>query len=651
MNFFENQDRARRKSRYLLLIFIIAVLGIVLAVDLVVATISAGFSGEYFVFRLPDPAWFADNTEITILTSLGTVAFVGFASLYRTVGIRAGGGGKVARDVGATLVSPDTRDPVFRQLRNIVEEMAIASGVPVPDVYVLEEESGINAFAAGYEAGDAVVAVTRGCLNRLSRDELQGVIAHEFSHILNGDMRINIRLIGILFGILAIGLIGRTVLRGLRFRGSGRKGGGTAVVVLAGAALFIIGYIGLFFGRLIKAAVSRQREYLADASAVQFTRQTDGIAGALKKIGGFSAGSELSQGQAEEVSHMLFATGLRLSSLLATHPPLIDRIRAIDPQFDPAAFAAIAGEPAVPQPELVSGLAPAPESGQRPYRSDPDVMTLDAGQIAAFAGRPTDAHLARASAIRAAMPAALVDAARSREGSVALSLALLLDHNQNVRQHQQGIIAQRLEPRLAEQTTGLYEILRTLGPEYRMPVLDLVLPGLRTRPIAELEHLGDLIRRIIEADGRINTLEYALSRMMRTYLTDAHRRSATSRQPRRTVLIQSVSVLFSLIAHHGHSSRRDAEAAYQRGMKSIAGRKADRMPSFDPPVAWTQALDLALTRLDGASFKNKRRIVAALIDTITHDGTVTMSEAELLRAVCACLHVPLPPLLPVTNVK
>ncbi|MGI9290540.1 MAG: M48 family metallopeptidase, partial [Gammaproteobacteria bacterium] len=333
MNFFDSQDLALRKTRFLLLLMTLAVGVIVLSVTFVIAGtiwISVRTSADYgsFIF------WALANSQLLIVVALSITAFIGIASIYRVVTLSQGGG-RVARDLGGTPVSIYDSDPLRSRLHNVVEEMALASGVPVPEVFVMDQEAGINAFAAGFRPEDAAVAVTRGALETLNREELQGVIAHEFSHILNGDMRLNIRLMGPLFGILAIGLLGRTLLRSSRGSSSRNKSSGAAVML--GAGLMITGYTGLLIGRLIKAGVSRQREYLADASAVQFTRQTRGIANALKKIGGLKEGSAIEDTEAEEVSHMLFANGLAsissFSDALATHPPLFKRIKALDPQF------------------------------------------------------------------------------------------------------------------------------------------------------------------------------------------------------------------------------------------------------------------------------------------------------------------------------
>src|SRR5262245_18680875 len=266
------------------------------------------------------------------VVAASTLAIIGCAMLFKTSQLRSGGG-TVARLLGGKPVPLDPSDPKERQLRNVVEEMAIASGVPVPEIYVLDGESGINAFAAGWGPADAAVAVTRGCLESLDRDELQGVIAHEFSHVFHGDMRLNIRLMGVLFGIVCLATIGRILVRAMPRGGSGKGKGGAAGVALFGVALILIGSLGVFFSRLIQAAVSRQREFFADASAVQYTRNPRGIGMALAKIGGL--GARLETAHAQEASHMLFADGMRrfLGGGFATHPPLEERVERVLPGF------------------------------------------------------------------------------------------------------------------------------------------------------------------------------------------------------------------------------------------------------------------------------------------------------------------------------
>jgi len=326
MDFFEQQERARRATKLLVVHFAVAVACIVVAVYVSILAIfhgadAGGQPGADLV--LWEPRLFAG-------AALATLTVVSAGSLYKTA-VLANGGSAVAEALGGRILSPDTTDPDERKLLNVAEEMAIAAGVPVPKLYVLDASPGINAFAAGHSPEDAAIGVTRGCMTRLSRDELQGVLGHEFSHMLNGDMRLNLRLMGVVFGILCLSVIGRVLLRA---RGRGRGGRGAAPWMLLGVALVAIGSIGSFFGRLLQAAVSRQREFLADASAVQFTRNPAGLSGALQKIGGI--GSRVESAHAMEASHMFFGNGVGrpLFGLLATHPPLETRIRAIDPEWD-----------------------------------------------------------------------------------------------------------------------------------------------------------------------------------------------------------------------------------------------------------------------------------------------------------------------------
>ena len=412
MNFFERQAQARRNTTRLVILFALAVAGIVVAVDLGVLLVFGG-----------DPVMLALST----LLALGVI---GIGSLYRVASLR-GGGEPIAQQMGGVPVPEDTTDLHLRRLRNVVEEMSIASGVPVPKIYVMEHEAGINAFAAGYSPSDAVIAVTRGALDRLNRDELQGVVAHEYSHILNGDMRLNIRLIGVLFGILMLGLIGRKILQhGGRVRGRG------AMPVLVGALIaLLVGYVGLFFGRMIKAGVSRSREVLADASAVQFTRQTSGLAGALKKIGGLHDGARLAErADAEEVSHMLFGDGIGLRGLFSTHPPLLQRIQALEPSFKAESLERLKAQwLAVPpnglDEDLRLGLA-GPEHGGLPQASSR--LGITPPMVAAQVADPKNDDYRRADAIVSTLRGEVRALAAQRDAAAPLLLGLLLDEDSEI---------------------------------------------------------------------------------------------------------------------------------------------------------------------------------------------------------------------------
>ena len=625
MNFFETQARARRNSTRLVVLFALAVLGIVIAVDLAAYVVFAGEEGG--------------SGAMLAFTTLVTLAIIGLGSLYRIATLR-GGGEPVALQLGGVPVPEDTTDFGLRRLRNVVEEIAIASGVPVPKIYVLEHEAAINAFAAGYAPADAVVAVTRGALDRLNRDELQGVIAHEFSHILNGDMRLNIRLMGVLFGILMLGLIGRKVLQ----HGHGRGRGAGAVLVAALIAL-LVGYIGLFFGRMIKAGVSRTRESLADASAVQFTRQTAGLSGALKKIGGLGDGSRLNErGDAEEVSHMLFGDGVGLSGLFATHPPLLKRIQALEPGFRAEQLEQLArGWMAAPP----NGLAEDVQLGL--VASDARLPAADAEisvtppMVAAQVAQPAEDDYRRADAIATTIPASLRALAAGRDSVVPLLLGLLLEEGSVGARQYEAIVARLGEAVAAEAVRVRGENVAGLHPLLRLPLAALAFPVLRLRPRPDLDAFLDTVQAVVHADGAVSLFEYCLGRLLQVQVRESLDPSRHARFGRRkpASVRQEFATLLAVVAHAGHEDPAAAQRAYLAGLQRVLPR--DHLP-YAPP-AGVAALDAVWEPLDALDPLAKQVLVEAVTDAVAHDGRISVAESERLRTVCGVLHCPLPPML------
>jgi len=494
VNFFDAQDRARRATRWLVIVYIVATALIVAGVTLVVAV------AFHMVGETGRPA---DPSILVATAILATLLIIG-ATVYKTARLSSGGG-RVAIDMGGTLVPADVHDPLRRRLRNVIEEMAIASGVPVPEIYVLEQEMGINAFAAGFTPGDAAIAVTRGTLEILDRDELQGVIAHEFSHILNGDMRLNIRMMGVLFGIMVLGIIGRL-----------RRNRNAPVIMIVGLGLAVLGWIGLFCARLVKAAVSRQREFLADASAVQFTRQSEGIASALKKIGGYTAHSYIRSTDPEEVSHMLFAGGIsRLTSLFATHPPLIERIQALDPGFSEDDYPVVAEQMRSGATRHASGEGQARGlmEEQAAAGTRAEQRTLPASIPDAVA-RPDPQQLAFAGQLRRSIPAEIYAAAHSPEQAWILALALALDLNTLHSERQLRFVDEQLGVERGKQVRRYFGQISKIGAGYRLPILEIAFPALKRRPVPQLEYLLELVRRIIELDGEVDLYEYCFFRVL-----------------------------------------------------------------------------------------------------------------------------------------
>ncbi len=650
-SFFARQQQARRNSKLLVALFLLTVVAIIVVINAVVLAIAGvshdPYSGE--VAMQWDANLLRQNLALIGWTTLGVGGLIGLATLYRVSTLSSGGGGEVARLLGGTRVDAESADPSLRRLYNVVEEMALASGIPVPEVYVLEQESGINAFAAGFSTSDAAVAVTRGALDGLSRDELQGVIAHEFSHVFNGDMRLNMRLMGVLFGILVIALIGRILMRVgvMSGRGSSRNGGGAAAgLMFGGLVVMAVGYIGLLGANLIKAAVSRQREYLADASAVQFTRFPDGIAGALKKIGGYEQGSRLQTAEVEEVSHMLFANGLSGSAfagLLATHPPLERRIRAIDPRFDPADYARAEQDRAAAASRIGAAAAGFAGAGAAAVPVA-DEFAIQPSEVVAAVGQLDERRLLDAASLHAAIPPPLLETAHSPERATLLICALLLNDDAQWHGPQLALIGEQLGDAAVAEVSRLHAELAELGLRFRLPLFDIAFPALRHQSVEVSQRLRTLAARLIEVDGKVDIYEYALSRLLERQLEEAGRPGA--RRPSELRLIDctaDLDALFALMGRVGHASERGARDACQRGLAQLlpASPFTCAAPDgWDEP--WPQVLDRALARLDRLPFTIKEGLVEALVATVLHNGRVNLREAELLRTVCALLHCPLP---------
>ena len=642
MNFFDAQDQARRSTRRLVAVYVVATILIVLGVTLVVA--AALYSGTQSNYGEPFGTFIVRQSATLIATAIIVTLVILCATAAKTAALSAGGS-RVANDMGGTLVSPDVRDPLRRRLRNVVEEMAIASGVPVPEIYVLEKETAINAFAAGYAPGDAAIAVTRGTLELLDRDELQGVIGHEFSHILNGDMRLNIRLMGVLYGIMVIGLAGRMVLRGGRHTGFAfsRRGKGAPVILLVGVGLAILGGIGVFFARAIKASVSRQREYLADASAVQFTRQTDGLANALKKIGGFHAGSHLQAADPEEVSHMLFGTGSKLSGMFATHPPLTDRIRALDPSFKSSDY------PTVDVRSRSAATNSAKPERQRSGSTSAFAAAatgLSPKAVAANVGHPDHQQIENAVQLRRTFPEPLYDAAHSSDQAYLLAIALVLDRDGHVLGRQLSLAHEQLGEQRVRVVEQFYDELSKSSPEYRLPLLEISFPALRQRPLAELEFLLDLAKRLIEVDGEIDLYEYCFYRVLVSSLGQAlhpSRRQAHRRATREPVRRAAVDLL-RIVARHGHPDDAVQRRAFAAGVANF-GSWGSKF-SFDAEHDYSMAvLDKSLELLLALNGDGKQMLLEAVAAVVMSDCTLEVAEAELIRAICASLGCPLPPIL------
>lgn len=694
MNFFEQQERARRNTGWLLALFTLAVIGLgfgVYGATMVALRVSkaqlpgislqfeSGRSGGHSyrtthrgspgasegapVRRARPPGWW--RPDIFAGCFGATLGIIGLASVGRAAGLRAGGIA-VAEMMGARVVPPGTQEAQEQRLRNVVEEMAIAASVPVPQIFVLDEEVGINAFAAGHTPADAAIVVTRGTLDHLTRDELQGVIGHEFSHILNGDMRLNIKLMGLLFGILVIGLIGRGMLRIMgsgrgvgRGRGS-RGGGGIAALVLAGAMVTVIGYAGLFCARLIKAAVSRQREYLADAASVQFTRHPEGLAGALKKIGGFVFGSQVKARRAEEASHFFFSEAVAyplFGSWFATHPPLAERIRRIDPRFDghyprvrlletdqAEAKAFVAGVMAGLAPREVGGLALEDVAAPPPSRPAPARIAADPAAVTRLVANPTPDHTDYAAALLRELPDAVRVAIGSAFSAGALVYALLLSEDASVRERQMAAVRSGAGPELERETWRLSAALSGIEARWRLPIAKLALPSLRAMTAAQQATFARTAQALIDADARLSLFEFGIVRTLLRHLA-----AGSVAPPRETIrslepVLADCRTVLSCLARHGQPDEAGARRAFDAGAARL--RLPDRLGLLPASEACgLDAVAAAMDRLRGTVPRVREQILDACAHCVLADATVTLAETELLRVVADGLDCPLPPFI------
>ncbi|WP_207885258.1 M48 family metallopeptidase [Pseudomonas sp. 30_B] len=634
MNFFEHQDRARRQTGRLVLLLAVAVVSLVTITSLALGWLwrHLGEPAMHLTSRssLPDP-------ELYLSVAGVIIAVVIAGALFKQVQLSAGGK-VVAESLGGRLLNLSASNADERRLLNVVEEMALASGSPVPPVYVLEDAS-INAFAAGLSPRDAVIGITRGAIEQLERHELQGVIAHEFSHIHHGDMLLNTRLTALLHGILLLGLIGGMLLRGWSETSTGvrvssrsssndKNSGGSAVLLVigAGVVLYVLGYVGTFFGQLIKASVSRQREYLADASAVQFTRDPSTIAGALKKIGSNPFGALLSAPRAAEFSHMYFGDGVG-SSWFDTHPPLKDRIRRVEPGWD--------GRYPKFEPRLDVALMnkdawTAAVTGQ-PYQ--PSAVDVAVAAV----GAPTAAHLQEARSTLLRLDERLQRAAHDTEGAQALVYGLLLDSEPGLRARQLETIKQRLNLSLALQLDLLEESLLRLDPGQRLPLLDLAMPALKQLDTKAFHTLRENMALLIKLDGKVKLLEWTLLRIIERHLQPGRGKIGSVAL---AALAEECATLLAFLARVGETGPVETGQAFADAWGTLPFA-----PRPVPAEGSLRDLESALKKLEQLRPLQKPQLLKALARCIEHDGRISTGEAELMRAVADILDCPMPPLL------
>jgi Zn-dependent protease with chaperone function/uncharacterized tellurite resistance protein B-like protein len=650
MDFFARQDSARKKTKLLVFYFVVAVI-LIIALNYVVGLVAiTGVQSQHQsrdrYEQQPQPPLVLWNPKIFLGATLITLAIVSIGSAFKISQLN-GGGSVVAESMGGRLVNSNTTDQDERKLLNVVEEMAIASGVPMPQVYVLDNEEGINAFAAGHTTGDAAVGVTRSCITKLSRDELQGVIGHEFSHILNGDMRLNIQLMGVLFGILCLATIGRILLY-MRSGSSRDKN----MLPFIGIALLIIGAIGVFFGRLIQAAISRQREFLADASSVQFTRNPAGLSGALQKIGGY--GSKMESPNAPDAGHLFFGNALSDAFLgaLATHPPLEERIRAIDATWD-GKFIRLTAD----KPENLSRSEPSRPPMPDAFRAvlggaiigagaDERPPVIQSRSVLPNLGNPTPLHLEYAEKLRNSLPESVKAATREPLDAVALIYAMLLSPDETTRASQLAELAKQVTPEIYGKTTTLFPDVSSAAAHAHLPMVNIALGALRQLQAEQFAQFSKTLQWLIQSDGKVELFEFMLQKIVLRHLAPQF---GGARPPVVQFydikpLVPDCRVVLSALAYVGGNNASDVGKAFAAGAPYLRTPDEVTLALLPLDQCRLNQIDPALNRLAQAVPQIKKNLLDACVQTIAADGVIQEKEAELLRAIADTLDCPMPPL-------
>ena len=645
MNFFESQETAKRNTGKLIFLFVLAVLSLILITNVLVMFLF-GFAGsEMTSMAATNSIEFKWGTFLTVGVAVSVIVLIG--SLYKISSL-SGGGARVAEMMNGRLLVSGGQDIHEQRALNVVEEMAIASGTPVPPVYLMEE-AGINAFAAGYSPSDAVIGLTRGAIETLNRNQLQGVVAHEFSHILHGDMRINIRLIGILHGIMVLGIIGYHLLRGSAYRRRSKDSGG---IVALGLGLVVIGYVGTFFGNLIKAAVSRQREFLADASAVQFTRNPEGIAGALMQIGNHTEKSFLNNPASSEISHALFEEPLSSSfgGLYATHPPLETRIAAIMPRWDGSY------ELLKTQQKQYSTTASTDEATAKNASGDSDerqallhtIVTGAAGVLVTDSiinqvGNPDERHVAYADALLASIPKSLLDAAREPSAARAVVYLLILNSATDDRARQLDHLKNSADVGVYEELTILIGGMTNVEAEHRLALVEIAISSLRQLSQNQYHLFKENFLALITMDKKMNLLEWALQNIVFHHLDAVFDKNRSSRSEKKDIsqLQEACEVLLSILAHSNEQKGLSVAEVFELGASKLSTLlKLVPINEID-----FEKLNAAIIDFQMLKPLQKPALLKACASCITADQKIAPIEAELFRAIAANIDCPMPPLI------
>lgn len=634
MDFFQAQDRARSKTAGLVFFFLVFSVLFACCLTFALSLIAPSLftspqAYEDFRYRgiwleqlnlmLERPYWYP------LLSIFGGTCFVIIVgTVYKALDLaRIGGRGLVER-LGARQINSACQDDQERRLLNVIEEISLAAGIPVPAIYVLDRETGYNAFVAGSKPGDVAITVTRGALDQFSRDELQSVIAHEFSHIFNSDATLNMRCIGVIFGIQMIALLGREVLFRMR-NVRGRNAGG---VFMFGLALFLIGSIGYVCGQIIRCAISRQREFLADAAAVQFTRNPTGLVQAFKKILGLDNGGRMESigANAHVLSHMFFVQGITsfFGSLFSTHPPLDERIRRIDARavinLDKDHLKGVSSQ----LPESVSAFTPA---GPRPSAS---------------IGKFDNQSITQASKFAGTVPGKLIEATRDPFSAVAIVLGILLSDDSDVRTRQLDRIGKSCFNSHLNDVNRYGRAILDRWMHWRLAAVHQCMPALQKLSPPQKKSFLDIVGLLMNEDNVLDLFEYAVLQILRQSLGDVEtvRERFLATMQSRYGVEDVATILSAVIATNGRSYDENVPL-FKKALEMFFGLKPGS--KITPPKPDLRTLDTALRKYANSSPRERKKLIDLCAKLTLADQNVTLTEWHALQAISAALGCPLPP--------
>lgn len=671
MNFFEHQERAERKTVLLVVLYLLAVVLTFCATHLIASfayelagAIIEEEHGHRFEMTYAKYFDYVENPAILIFDLGAILLIIGGGTLHKMTELNSKGGDGVAQSLGGVRVTQATASLKEKRLLNIVEEMAIAAGIHVPNVYVLREEQGINAFAAGFTPATSVVAVTQGALEYLTRDELQGVLAHEFSHILHRDTNLNLKLIGILHGLELLFLCGVVLLFCLReiapvFRGGGKNKGSAIIAIvmlvmfILGIGFSVIGFIGMVFALIIRSAVSRQREFLADASAVQYTRNPDGIVGALKKIGS-SVGGEIKSEKAIETSHIFFgsAVPVGLGFLLDSHPSLTARIKRIDPSFNGVFrkelqkvidYTNVNEESSQKQKSFreFSKLFPLLPAITVSGMQAPERTAAVAGAILSNVGTVTQDKLCVADALLEKIPQEVDKALVNRFGAIGAFLAVLIDKDPfGPRDAEISFLERNLDKTTFAHVKSIADTLESCPCSVKIPIVQKAFPFLRNLSKSEYIALRKTISTLMKFDGRISILEFTIAGFMVNDLDIYFKLAPAIPEKYRDLnqIAEPFRKVASAMAYAGSDVQTECANAFANAAHSL-GIQTEILPKEECVPAEFSA---SVRELTFASKPLRQKILTALYSCIAFDGYINEQEGELIRAVTAHFQCPMP---------